>query len=407
MTHPDGAAKRTQETMGMAGGARSPVLILSVAQALYLSALSVIFTFSGLIGATLAPIPSLATLPLALCTVVTAVTTIPVSILMARIGRRVGFQLGAFVGAMGAGLAAWGIARSDFALFCFGNALIGVFQASAMYYRFAAADLVAPAIRPKAVSWVLAGGVVAALIGPEVAARTRTLVSATEFMGAYLAAALLALLSMAVLAALRAPPLAIAAHANARGRPLLTIMRQPVFIVAALNAAVAYIVMSFVMTASPIAVIAGGHGVDAAASVTRWHLVGMFAPSFFTGGLIARFGVLRILVAGALLLSASLAIALSGSALPAFQTALFLLGVGWNFLFIGGTTLLTEAYEPAERARTQAANEFLVFGTRALATLAAGTVQTGLGWATVNIVAFPALLIAGLATVWLVVRRSR
>lgn len=395
----------TRTSKGVFNGARRPVLVLSVAQALYLSTLSVIFTFSGLVGATLAPTPSLATLPLALSTVVTAVTTIPVSILMGRIGRRAGFQLGALVGATGAGLAAWGIAGSDFALFCVGNALIGVFQASAMYYRFAAADLVAPAFRPKAVSWVLAGGVAAALIGPEVAARTRTLAPTAEYMGAYVAAALLALFSIAVLAALRAPPPAVAAHADARGRPLLEIMRQPVFLVAAINAAVAYMVMSFVMTASPLAVVAAGHGVDAAASVTRWHLVGMFAPSFFTGGLIARFGVLHILVAGALLLSASLAIALGGSGLLAFQASLFFLGVGWNFLFIGGTTLLTEAYAPAERAKTQAANEFLVFGTTALATLAAGTVQTGQGWATVNVAAIPALLIASFATLWLLAQR--
>lgn len=391
----------------MFDGARRPVLILSVAQALYLSTISVIFTFSGLVGAALAPTPSLATLPLALSTVVTAVTTIPVSILMARIGRRAGFQLGALVGAAGAGLAALGVAGSDFALFCFGNALIGVFQASAMYYRFAAADLVAPAFRPKAVSWVLAGGVAAALIGPEVAARTRTLAPAAEYMGAYLAAALLALLSIALLAALRAPPPEVAAPGDARGRPLLAIMRQPVFVVAAINAAAAYIVMSFVMTASPLAVVAAGHGVDAAASVTRWHLVGMFAPSFFTGGLIARFGVLRVLVAGAILLTVSLAIALGGSGLLAFQASLLFLGIGWNFLFIGGTTLLTEAYAPAERAKTQAANEFLVFGTTALATLAAGTVQTGQGWAAVNLAAVPVLLIAGFATAWLVARRSR
>lgn len=390
---------------GMLDGARQPVLILSVAQALYLSAVSVIFTFSGLVGATLAPTPSLATLPVALITVVTAVTTIPASILMARIGRRAGFQIGAFAGAAGAGLAAWGIVRNDFALFCFGNALMGVFQASAMYYRFAAADLAAPAFRSKAVSWVLAGGVAAALIGPEIAARTRGLAPAAEYMGAYLAAALLALLSIVVLAALRAPPPAVAANDDARGRSLLTIMRQPVFLVAALNAAVAYMVMSFVMTASPLAVVAAGHGVDAAAGVTRWHLVGMFAPSFITGGLIARFGVLRILVAGAVLLVASLTIALSGSALPAFHASLLLLGIGWNFLFIGGTTLLTEAYAPAERARTQAANEFLVFGTTALATLAAGVVQTGHGWATVNIVTFPLLLLASIATVWFSARR--
>lgn len=393
------------KSMWMFDEARRPVLILGVAQALYLSAVSVIFTFSGLVGATLAPTPSLATLPVALITVVTAVTTIPASLLMARIGRRAGFQIGAFAGAAGAGLAAWGIAGDDFVLFCLGNALMGAFQASAMYYRFAAADLAAPDFRSRAVSWVLDGGVAAALIGPEIAARTRTLAPATDYMGAYIAAALLALLSIALLAALRAPSPVVETQADAGGRPLLTIMRQPVFLVAALNAALAYVVMSFVMTASPLAVVAAGYGVDAAAGVTRWHLIGMFAPSFFTGGLIARFGVRRILVAGVLLSVASLAIALSGSALPAFQASLLLLGIGWNFLFIGGTTLLTEAYSPAERARTQAANELLVFGATAVATLAAGAVQTGQGWAVVNIIAFPALLVAGLATVWFSARR--
>lgn len=391
--------------MGVFDAERRPVLILGVAQALYLSAVSVIFTFSGLVGAALAPSPSLATLPVALITVVTALTTIPASLLMARIGRRAGFQIGAFAGAAGAGLAAWGIASGDFVLFCLGNALMGVFQASAMYYRFAAADLAAPDFRSRAVSWVLAGGVAAALIGPEIAARTRSLASAADYMGAYIAAALLALLSILLLAALRAPPPVVETQGDGRGRSLLVIMRQPVFIVAALNAAVAYVVMSFVMSASPLAVVAAGYGVDAAAGVTRWHLIGMFAPSLVTGGLIARFGVRRILVAGVALLGASLALALSSTALQAFQGALLLLGIGWNFLFIGGTTLLTEAYAPAERARTQAANEFLVFGTTALATLAAGAVQTGQGWATVNIVAFPALLLAGLATVWFSARR--
>jgi len=391
----------------MVHGPHRPVLILSVAQALYLSAVSVIFTFSGLVGAQLAPTPSLATLPVALITVVTAVTTIPASIFMARIGRRAGFQCGSLAGAVGAGLAAWGIARSDFMLFCIGNALMGIFQASAMYYRFAAADLAAPAFRARAVSWVLAGGVAAALLGPEIAARTRSLAPAAEYAGAYLAAAVLALLSIAVLTALRAAAPVIETTADSNGRPLLTIMRQPVFLVAVLNAAIAYIVMSFVMTASPLAVVTAGHGIDAAASVTRWHLVGMFAPSFFTGGLIARIGVLRMLIVGVVLLATSLTIALNSSMLAAFQASLLLLGIGWNFLFIGGTTLLTEAYTAAERAKTQAANEFIVFSTTALATLAAGSVQVGHGWAVVNMVAFPALLLAGLAAVWLSAQRSR
>lgn len=384
-----------------------PVLTLSIAQALYLSTVSVIFTFSGLVGASLAPAPELATLPLALSTVITALATIPMSMLTARIGRRATFQLGALVGAAGAGLAAAGASTSDFALFCLGNALMGIFQASAMFYRLAAADLAAPAFRARSVSWVLAGGVAAALIGPEIAAQSRVLGRGAEFAGAYVAAALFALASVAVLGGLRAPPQPLAMAVGSHGRPLLAIIRQPVFMAAALNAAGAYIVMSFVMTASPLAVVAAGHGADAAASITRWHLVGMFAPSFFTGSLIARFGILPVLAAGVLLLLTSPAIALSGSALLLFNVSLLVLGIGWNFMFIGGTTLLTEAYTPAERAKTQAANEFLVFGTSALATFAAGAVQTALGWQVVNIAAIPALAIAGLATLGLAVHRRR
>ena len=184
-------------------------------------------------------------------------------------------------------------------------------------------------------------------------------------------------------------------------------MRQPVFLVAVLNAAAAYVVMSFVMTASPRAVVAAGHGVDAAAEVTRWHLIGMFAPSFITGGLATRYGVRRILMAGLVLSAISLGIALSGPGLLLFKATLLLLGAGWNFLYIGGTTLLTEAYAPAERAKTQAANEFMVFGATALATLAAGSVQVGHGWAVVNVAAAPILAVAGLGTAWFAWRRRK
>lgn len=384
-----------------------PVLILSIAQALYLSSLSVIFTFSGLVGASLASSPGLATLPLALSTVLTALATIPLSMLTTRIGRRATFQLGALAGAAGAGLAAAGAATHDFGLFCLGNALIGIYQASAMFYRLAAADLAAPEFRARAVSWVLAGGVAAALIGPEIAAQTRASGMGAAFAGAYVAAGLLALASVVALGGLRVPPQPVVTMAGATGRSLRAVIRQPVFLAAAINTSAAYIVMSFVMTASPLAVVAAGHGTDAAAGITRWHLLGMFAPSFFTGALIARFGVLPILAVGTLLLLMSAIIALGGSALPLFNLGLLVLGVGWNFMFIGGTALLTEAYLPSERAKTQAVNEFLVFGTSALATLAAGAVQSALGWKLVNIVALPMLVIAGFATIGLAVHRRR
>lgn len=397
---------RTRSGRGGRGGS-GQTLLLAAAQALYLSSVSVVFTFSGLAGADLAPTPELATLPLALITVVTAACAIPTSLLMAKVGRRPGFQVGALIGAIGAGVAAWGVVVGDFAVFCVGNALMGAFQASAMYYRFAAADMAGAAFRAKAVAWVLAGGVVAALAGPEIAARTRHLVTGAEYSGAYATSALLALISIALLGNLRGPPAAAEDTREEPGRTLTTIMRQPVFLVAVLNAAAAYVVMSFVMTASPLAVVATGHGVDAAAAVTRWHLIGMFAPSFITGRLAARYGVRRILMAGFGLSAVSLGIALSSSELVLFKVALLLLGAGWNFLYIGGTTLLTEAYAPSERAKTQAANEFMVFGATALATLAAGPVQAGHGWAVVNIAAGPVLALAGLATAWFAWRRRK
>lgn len=385
---------------------RRAVAVLAVAQALYLSAAAVVFTFSGLAGYMLAADKALATLPVALMTVATALSTIPASLLMARIGRRRGFQLGALFGAASGAVSAGAIMLESFALFCLGGALMGVFQGFAMYYRFAAADAADPSGKAKAVSWVLAGGVAAALIGPQVAAWSRSALPTAEFAGSYLAVVALSFVSIIVLAGLRMPAPGPAERSG--GRPLLVIARQPAFLVAVLNAAIAYGVMSFVMTASPLAVVADGHGPGAAASVTRWHLLGMFVPSFVTGSLIARFGIIRVLLAGAGLLLASAAIALADpAALTHYHVALLLLGMGWNFLFIGGTTLLAETYQPAERAKVQAANEFLVFAATALATLAAGGVQTGLGWATVNWSAVPPVLAAVVATLWLAARRKQ
>lgn len=265
----------------MVGGSRRAVGVLALAQALYLSAAAVTFTFSGLAGYALADDKALATLPMALMTVATALATIPASLLMGRLGRRAGFILGASAGVIGGALSAWAIAAASFTLFCLGGALMGVFQAFAMYYRFAAADLAPEAWKGKAVSWVMAGGVAAALIGPQIATLSRGAAPGTQFVGSYLAVAALSLLSVLLFAGLHLPP--PGATGARMGRPLGVIARQPAFVVAVLNAAVAYGVMSFVMTASPLAVVADGFGPDAAASVTRWHLLGMFVPSFFTG----------------------------------------------------------------------------------------------------------------------------
>lgn len=380
------------------------VFRLGVAQALYLASAAIAFTFSGLVGARLAPDASLATLPVALMTVATMLVTVPASLLMERFGRRPGFVTGAAMGLLGACLSSWAVIEQSFALFCAGNALLGAYQAFAMYYRFAAADAVDESSKGRAVGWVLTGGVVAALLGPSLATWSRPAFPVAEFAGSYAAAAALSLLAIAVVSTLNLPPAAKAAAEGER-RTLSLIARQPVFIVAVVNAVVAYSVMSFVMTASPLAVVATGHGVDAAASLTRWHLLGMFAPSFITGRIVSSLGPLPVLLAGGALLLISLLGPLTGDSAAHFNIALFMLGIGWNFLYVAATTLLTESYRPSERARVQGLNEFLVFGSTAVASLAAGAAQTSLGWTAVNQVAAPFVLVALIASLWLAARR--
>jgi MFS family permease len=378
---------------------RLNVLILSLCQALYLSASSIQVALSGLVGAMLAPDRLLATLPFSLITVLTATTTIPASFLMARLGRRAGFVLGALLGGTGGAISTIAIFRQSFVAFCVGNALMGCFQAVAQYYRFAAADAAEPAFKSRAVSWVMAGGVAAAVLGPGIAGFSKDLFAPVAFAGSYLAIVVLAGLSILLLLLLSIPAPPVAA-AGQRGRTLAVIARQPAFIAAVANSVLGYAAMVFVMAATPLAAVACGHSSDDAIGIIRMHLIGMFAPSFVTGSLIARFGVTRILLIGAGLLLASVLAALSGLALYNFWAALALLGVGWNFLYVGGTTLLTSAYRPEERAKTQAANEFLTFGVVACASFASGGVMARLGWSAVNYATVPLLLTAAAATLW-------
>jgi len=387
----------------MARGDLRLVLRMALAQALYLSAASVFFAFSALAGRDIAPEPALATLPLALATVTTALTTAPASLAMGRWGRAAGFRLGGLAGALAGGASAVAVLTGSFVLFCVGNALFGAFQAFAAYYRFAAADAVGEADKGKAVSWVLAGGVAAALLGPQIAIAARDMLP-VAFAGAYLAAAGLGLASIVVPTGVRFEA-AAPSTGMASPRPLAAIVRQPVFISAVVNMTAAYALMAFVMTASPLAVTAAGHGIDSAAEITRWHLLGMFAPSLATGWLIARFGVIRLLFAGAALLLASAVLALSGRSLPVFLAALLSLGIGWNFLYVAGSTLLTSSYTPAERAKTQALNEALVFGAAAVATLSAGAAHELYGWAFVNWASLPILMLATAFTAWVGLQR--
>ena len=383
----------------MLGRTRRNVLILALCQGLYLSARSTQAALSGLVGATLAPTPLLATLPYSLITLTTASTTIPASFLMARFGRRAGFVLGALIGGCGGALSTVAIFHRSFVLFCIGNALMGCFQASAQYYRFAAADASELAFKSRAVSWVLAGGVAAAVLGPSVARFSKDLFAPVLFAGAYLAIVVLASLSALLLTFLAIPAPGTWAERGG-GRPLAVIARQPAFAAALANGVLGYAVMSFVMTATPLAAVACGHGSDDAIGIIRWHLVGMFLPSFFSGALIERFGVIRICLLGGALLLASVLISLSGTALYHFWIALALLGVGWNFMYVGGTTLLTTCYRPEERAKTQAANEFLTFGAVALSSFSSGGVLAGFGWNAVNYAVMPLLSLAVLVTLW-------
>jgi MFS family permease len=383
----------------MHGRARRNVLILALCQGLYLSAASVQAALSGLVGATLAPAVLLATVPYSLITLTTASTTIPASLLMARFGRRAGFVTGALLGGTGGAISTFAIFHQSFIGFCLGNALMGCFQAVAQYYRFAAADAAEPALRSRAVAWVLAGGVTAAVLGPSVADFSKDLFAPVSFAGAYLAISVLAGLSILLLAFLAIPAPA-ASEARRGGRPLGEIARQPAFIAAVANGVLGYATMTFVMTATPLAAVACGHDSGDAIGIIRWHLVGMFAPSFVTGSLIARWGVARVLLAGAGLLLVCVLVLLSGTALWKFWLALTLLGVGWNFMYVGGTTLLTTTYRPEERARVQATNEFLTFGVVALASFSSGGVFGLAGWQAVNYTVLPLLLTAASATLW-------
>jgi predicted MFS family arabinose efflux permease len=384
---------------------RRNVLVLAVCQAMFQSASVLIMTLSGLVGQRLADDPALATLPIAATVVGTAIATIPASLLMGRVGRRPGFILGALIGAAGGALSALAVGIADFALFCFGNLLVGVYQGFAQFYRFAAAEAARPESRGRAISLVLAGGVVAAVAGPEIAKWTRDL-GAVAYMAPYLAVAALGAVPAVLLLAL-ALPTAGAEAASAGSRPLVRIARQPAFVVAVTSAAIGYGVMILAMTATPLAMVAHHHGVDTAAFVIQGHVLGMFLPSFVTGTLIQRLGVLTIMSAGVALLALHVAIAVSGIDVPHFLSALVLLGVGWNFLFVGGTTLLTATYEPAERAKVQALNDFLILAVVVGASFSSGALLNAFGWRGVNLVALPFLAASGLAIGWLGFRRRR
>lgn len=375
------------------------VLILSICLGMAMTGTSIVLTISALVGVTLAPNPAWATVPFGLQWILTVSSTMPLSLLMRRFGRRPVFVCGQLIGCVGAGIATYAIFEQDFWLFAFGSAVLGIHNACWQYYRFAAADTASEAFKSRAISYVLAGGVFAAVAGPELASRTHNLFEPVLFAGGYFAICCITIVTSMILLAIDIPK--PERRKGESGRPLGEIVRQPVFIVAVMASMIGYGLMNLSMTATPLAMKVCGFVVHDTKWVIQAHILGMYVPSFFTGNLIKRFGIYNILTAGALLMVVSAATAISGISLGHFAVALAILGLGWNFLFIGGTTLLTEAYRPEEKEKVQGCNDLLVFGTVALTAIFSGTMQHLIGWVAVSVSLIPPALFVLVAVVWL------
>ncbi len=385
--------------------ARANVLRLAAAQALAGANASVVFATGAIIGSTLSPDPALATVPISVFVVGQAAGTLPVGWLSRRHGRRAAFMAGGGCGALAGLLAAMALRLQSLPLYCLATLCAGLYAAVVQSFRFAAADGASPAFRPKALSWVMAGGVFAGVLGPQLVTWTMDLWSPHLFVASYLAQAAVALVAMAVLSGVDLPRPAPADLA--RGRPLRAIIRQPRFVVAVVCGVVSYTLMNLVMTSAPLAMRMCGLPLSASNWALQWHIVAMYAPSFFTGSLIARFGARRIVAAGLLLTGAAAMTGLSGASATRFSAGLILLGLGWNFGFVGASSMVLEAHRPEERNKVQAFNDFLVFGTMAVGSFWSGHLLVTLGWAAVNWVVFPpvALALAVLTASGLLLRR--
>ena len=381
------------------------ISLLAICQALlYINNVTLI-SINGLAGLTLSPTPLFATLPITAYIVGSALTTVPASLAMARWGRRAGFMFGTGMAIVGTSIAALGMMSGSFLLLCLGTFCTGVYNAFAQYLRFAAvdvADAYDPALKERAISWVLAGGIAGGLIGPELSKLTVGLLPVT-FAASYLVLAGVALIAGAVASRLVIPKPVVSASAAA-ARPLSAIARQPAFVVAVMVGAISYGGMNLLMTATPLAMKVCGFGYPEAADVIKWHVVGMFAPGFFTGHLIRRFGVLKVMFAGCVLMFLTVGIAHAGLTYWHFWFALFALGVGWNFMFVTATTLLTTTYSSAEKAKVQGVNDLTVFVTMISSSAASGALVSTSGWTDLNLYALPALVLATAGTVYLMLR---
>ncbi len=378
--------------------------LLTLCQGLLLTNNVAFIAINGLVGLRLAPEGWMATLPVMGYVVGAALATPVVAKVQARWGRRTSFQTGLAVACISALIAVWAIERQLFWGVVGATVLAGYYSANGQLYRFAAAELAAPQARERAVSWVLAGGLFGAVLGPYLAAHSRDLLD-LPFAGAYLALAAVALLSMVLMAGIEFAPLepapAPTAQAPAGGRSLRELLRQPVFLVACLAAALGYGVMNLLMAATPLAMQQCGMGFGDTAWVLQWHVVGMFAPGFFTGDLIKRWGALPVMALGVLLNAACIVVALTGVELMQFTSALFLLGVGWNFLFTGSTSLSLAAYRPEEKDRAQGLINFFVFGVMAFSSFASGALVTTQGWWWLNAGSLVPVALTGWLLLWL------
>ena len=382
--------------------ARRNAIVLAVAQALAGGNNTVIVSTASIVGAVLAPDKGLATLPVTAMAFGMWLGTLPLGVLARRFGRRFSLQCGSAFGILSGLISYWAVMTGQFWLLLVGTFCGGLYAAAHQSYRFAAADTASDAYRPKVVSWVLAGGMFAAILGPQLVIFTKDLLSPHLFAASYLGQSVCAVAAAAVLQLVKVPPLAPARHGSAR--PLGEIVRNFRFIVAAACGMASYGMMNMVMTSAPLAMVGCGHSVTEATLGIQWHVLAMYAPSFVTGSLIARFGVARITGIGLALIAAAGAVNIAGVTVTHFWTALILLGIGWNLSFIGATTLVTQCHRPHERNKVQAFNDFLIFGCMALSSFSSGQLLANFGWAVINEVIFPTIFVAGVLLVWLALR---
>jgi len=376
------------------------LVLLIICQGLFLTNNVTFIAINGLVGLSLAPVGWMATLPVMGYVVGGAFSTSIVAKSQNHFGRKISFQLGLLVAMLSALLCAYAAVSRNFWLLVLSTFIAGYYSANGQLYRFAAAELTDLSQRDKAVSWVLAGGILGAVIGPNLAAWTRDLFD-TAFLGAYLTLSIAAFIGIFVMQCIHFPEEYKTQHSLADGRPLKVILKQPVFMVAVIGAALGYGVMNLLMAATPLAMQICGLPFSDTALVLEWHVIGMFAPGFFTGSLIQRFGTLKIMGVGVILNFVCIMIALTGTDLNQFLIALFLLGVGWNFLFTGSTSLAMTAYKPNERDKAQAAINFFVFGTMAFTSFGSGALITSKGWDILNIGSLAPVLVTALALLWL------